>query len=300
MPVVGAGTVPSACSRSSSSVRCRQRRLDCPPDVRPRSETAHRPSERHECDHGAEGIGGRPHVPDLQDLAAEVTLAAREHDAGLARGRGYVPARSSSPAGTLSAVTVSEQMERLAPPTARGRAPRRRPEWPAPRTGGVEHRLLALGKVLSQARVQGVHIRDRRRERERAVDGCASRQSRMESIDARGAFGLPSMCSQAASLTCSIDSPGGPPRHFCGPDHDKVGTPRSEVAPRPRRTTRRRRRSAAHHGPTRRCRSRRGRSSCLKASHSALPRRCSPQAAPPGRLHRHRARRRCRTAPRPR
>ena len=44
----------------------------------------------------------------------------------------------------------------------------------------------------------------------------ASRQSRMDRTDPRGAAGLAAMCAQAASLTCSRDRPGGPPRHFCG------------------------------------------------------------------------------------
>ena len=44
----------------------------------------------------------------------------------------------------------------------------------------------------------------------------ASRQSRMDSTDPRGAGGFAAMCAQAASLTCSSDRPAGPPRHFCG------------------------------------------------------------------------------------
>ena len=58
----------------------------------------------------------------------------------------------------------------------------------------------------------------------------ASRQSRMDSTDPRGAAGLAAMCSQAASLTCSRDRPGGAAQALLRRGHHQVGLPRGEVA----------------------------------------------------------------------
>src|SRR5258708_32546723 len=38
----------------------------------------------------------------------------------------------------------------------------------------------------------------------------------MDRAEPRDAAGLAAMRAHAASLTCSSDKPGGPPRHFCG------------------------------------------------------------------------------------